>query len=238
MTGLIIFILCVIAVVVIWTNYTKNNQEKYNYTQTQKQPTSKPNTSKSTTASTSKMANHRKPYSGTVLSMNVPPKSSTFNYDYEKTVLREIEEYKDDVETVHFLYIKLQDFYYKNRDLDSKYLDFCIKYCLKDIEMLTKVDEQHINSQIQYYIDYQELYSNEKILKEIKEIKATGFRGEIPAFKRMAIIEEKRNNIPAAMLYCDLAIRWYEAHSIDECVSEFRDRKKKLVAKLEKNNHL
>lgn len=228
MIGAIITILCIVVVTVILIIYVKKNHKNYFFIYSQ----NKPNTRSGADA------NYSKPYLGKALNMNVPPKAETFDYKYEKLCLKELEEYKNDPETVHFLYIKLQELYYKYRDIDPKYLDLCIEYCHKDIEMLTQVDEQHINEQIQYYVDHGNLYTDEQILKEIEEIKEKGFDANIPAFKRMAIIEEKRNNIPAAMLYCDLAIRWYEAHSASEYVTEFRDRKKKLVAKIEKNNRL
>ncbi len=157
-----------------------------------------------------------------------------FDTAKEKELLKELKKMKTPFDK-HFVYIELQDFYYKYRDLDIKYLKLCEEYCLKDIEALGAAEQSYIDEQvasIAMYIDIRGNVAND--LAEIQQVKEDGFYGYIPAFKRLAIIEEKRENYAKAILYCDIAIRWYSAHKINEYTEEFKKRKMKLYKKISK----
>lgn len=114
----------------------------------------------------------------------------------EQELLNEMSQANDDM-ALHFCYIALQDFYYKYRK-NEKYLNLCIDYCLKDMDLIKKF---------------------------------TNFNGTIPAFKRMAIIEENKKNYDEAINYCNLAIEYYKKHTLPTLQLEFVDRKNKLVDK-------
>lgn len=124
----------------------------------------------------------------------------TFDSTKEQELLNEMNSANDDM-SLHFCYIALQDFYYKYRK-DEKYLNLCIDYCLKDMDLIKKF---------------------------------TDFNGSIPAFKRMAIIEENKKNYDKAICYCDLAIDYYKNHKLPALQLEFIDRKNKLVDKKAKD---
>lgn len=119
-----------------------------------------------------------------------------FDSAKEQELLNEMHKANDDM-SLHFCYIALQDFYYKYRK-NEKYLNICIDYCLKDMELIKRL---------------------------------TNFSGLIPAFKRMAIIEENKKNYNQAINYCDLAIEYYNRHNLPTLQLEFIDRKNKLVDK-------
>ncbi len=63
-----------------------------------------------------------------------------FNVEEEQDLLDALEKAKNDFVQRHFIYISLQDFYYKYRDLDEKYLALCIDYCMKDIQSLNEME--------------------------------------------------------------------------------------------------
>jgi hypothetical protein len=65
--------------------------------------------------------------------------------------------------------------------------------------------------------------------KRIAELKP--FYATIPAFKRLAIIYEKRKDFDSAIRICDQAISFYSAGDIRELVVEFSERKQKLLNK-------
>lgn len=124
----------------------------------------------------------------------------SFDTAKERELLTAMKTAKDNMD-LHFCYIGLQDFYYKYRK-DEKYLNLCIDYCLKDLE----------------------------IIKTFKN-----FIGTIPAFKRMAIIEENKKNYDSAINYCNMAIEYYKKQDLSNLQLEFIDRKNKLVDKKAKN---
>lgn len=120
----------------------------------------------------------------------------SFDAAKEHELLSAVRNAKDNMD-LHFCYIGLQDFYYKYRK-EEKYLNLCIDYCLKDLE----------------------------IVKNFKD-----FIGTIPAFKRMAIIEENKKNYDEAIDYCNKAIEYYKRQKLSDLQLEFIDRKNKLVDK-------
>ncbi len=119
-----------------------------------------------------------------------------FDNEKERELLNVAKSAKDNMD-LHFCYIGLQDFYYKYRK-DEKYLNLCIDYCLKDLEIVKTFEN---------------------------------FIGTIPAFKRMAIIEENKKNYDKAIDYCNMAIEHYKKQNALNQQLEFIDRKNKLVDK-------
>lgn len=49
----------------------------------------------------------------------------------------------------HFVFLMLEDFYYKYRELDSKYIEKCKEYCIKDISSLNEMEEEYILQEIE-----------------------------------------------------------------------------------------
>ena len=155
-----------------------------------------------------------------------------FDKAKEKELLKILKKSANNPFDRHFAYIGLQDFYYKYRDLDIKYLNLCEKYCLKDIETIGIANQDYISKEVVQINKYSDIRGNlANDLKEISQIKNTGFNGYIPAFKRLAIIEEKRGNYDKAIMYCDMAINWYTEHNCREYVEEFEKRKRKYASK-------
>ncbi|GEM_PF-553717 len=130
----------------------------------------------------------------------------------------------------HFASIAIQDFYYKYRNLDRKYLDKCIEYCKDDISKLPEMQRIYIEDEKNKILSYQWL-SHEEKQKELSDIRP--FYANIPAFKRLAIIYEKEKDYDNAIRICDQAITFYSAGGIQSLVLEFNERKQKLLSKKE-----
>ncbi len=159
-----------------------------------------------------------------------------FDKSKEKELLKSLKRSRSRIDK-HYAYIELQNFYYKYRNLDSKYLDLCEEYCLEDFDVLGASNQSCSSkhrSIISRFISFEDSIPSD--LAEILDIKKSGFDCRIPAFERMAIIEEKRGNYDKAISYCDMAIKWYKARKVKEYVEDFEKRKKKLLAKIEKES--
>lgn len=102
-----------------------------------------------------------------------------------------------------FLYSPLIKELYKKRNEDDKYIDLCIKYCKKDIEL---------------YIDK---------LRHMYPYKDKNTR--IPAFQRLAIIYEKRKEYEKAIRVCKKAIKY---NMREKNKDNFEDRLERLQSKL------
>ncbi len=155
-----------------------------------------------------------------------------FDTSKECELLNEMHKANNELD-LHFSYIALQNFYYKYR-ADEKYLNLCIDYCLKDIALLPQANEIYIEQQIKTInnlMPYNSAQEKEYDRKELLRVQQYGFNGEIPAFKRMAIIEEKKKNYGQAVYYCNLAIDYYSKHNMPQLQAEFTERKNKLLAK-------
>jgi hypothetical protein len=153
-----------------------------------------------------------------------------FNEKEEQVLLSALKNAKSDLVQRHFLYISIQDFYYKYRDLDEKYLLLCIDYCMKDIQSLKEMEAQYIQSEINREKEYVKITGNQFTKLEEQKIRDTGFIGRIPAFSRLAIIYEKLKKYEKAIEICDIAI------SFKHEAEEYRQRKEKIVKKMEKEN--
>jgi len=151
-----------------------------------------------------------------------------FDETEEKRFLSELRSNAKDPVNRHFSYIHLQSFYYKYRDVDSGYLDECIKYCENDIETLDSLQNAHIATELER-IKRLGSYMDKKLVESsVKQIES-GFKGNIPAFSRLAIIYEKSKEYGKAVAICDMAIRYYKRWDME--TSEFEDRKNKLLDK-------
>lgn len=153
-----------------------------------------------------------------------------FNKKEEQDLLTVLENIKTNRVQRHFIYISIQDFYYKYRDLDEQYLLLCIDYCMKDIQSLSEMEAQYIQSEISREKEYARLMGNQFTKQEEEKIKDTGFIGRIPAFSRLAIIFEKQKKYEKAIEICDIAI------SFKHEAEEYNQRKEKIIKKMEKEN--
>ncbi|WP_028828521.1 TerB N-terminal domain-containing protein [Proteocatella sphenisci] len=151
----------------------------------------------------------------------------SFDYTKERFLIDQMDKNKSNGYEVHFDYNQLLDFYYKYRNLDEKYLEKCIYYCLEDINNLDKLQKSYINSRRKEIKMLRGIYSESQIEKEINEIGK--FDCVIPAFKRLSIIYEKRNEIQKSIEICERAIEYYSGLSMDVQSSEFEKRKDKLL---------
>ena len=152
----------------------------------------------------------------------------TFDAEQERLLLKSYNSAKANSLDQHFASISIQDFYYKYRNLDHKYLEKCITYCKDDISRLPEIQRNYIEDERNKILSYQWLTPTEK-QKEISEIKP--FYANIPAFKRLAIIYEKEKDYDSAISICNQAISFYASGEIQSQVIEFSARKQKLMNK-------
>jgi hypothetical protein len=152
-------------------------------------------------------------------------KEIIFNEKQEKILLAELSANLRNPVNRHFNYIDLQNFYYKYRSIDEKYIDKCIQYCILDINTLSEMTEAYVSEEIKRTKEFTSITGTKILKDEIQKIKERGFIGNIPAFKRLAIIYEKQGRYNEAIEVCDKAIAYGQS------VQEFRDRKQKLEQK-------
>lgn len=157
-----------------------------------------------------------------------PKEVLSFDPVTERDLLNVYNQAKNNSLDQHFASIALQDFYYKYRSLDRMYLDKCVSYCKDDISRLPDIQRVYIDEE-RKKISSQLWLSQEEKRKEISEIQP--FYATIPAFKRLAIIYEKDKDYDSAISICDQAISYYVEGDLQTLVSEFTDRRQKLVNK-------
>jgi len=151
-----------------------------------------------------------------------------FDEAKEKNLLRNVKEYSNRPVQRHFCYIEIQDFYYKYRDLDNKYMDKCIEYCWMDINSLDELQQDFVQQEISRANQFSEYRQPDEVSSEIDLIKKNGFAGSIPAFSRLAIIFEKQKEFEKAINVCDYAISYGHGHE------NMIERKEKLIEKAKK----
>ena len=156
----------------------------------------------------------------------------TFDINKEKALLNQLKNHKRILDK-HFDLIEIQDFYYKYRKLDQKYLEKCIEYCKRDIEMLDKIQESYLQETKKEILALSGVYNKAEINQQISEIQP--FEGRIPTFTRLAIIYEKEKSYEKALDIYDIALEYYEncSQSNYQAIAE---RKAKLMAKLDKKS--
>ena len=153
----------------------------------------------------------------------------SFDNVLEKELLKTFKTAKENSLDQHFASISLQDFYYKYRSVDQIYLEKCIEYCKDDISRLPEIQKVYVEEEKKKIASHTWLTPQE-VKKQISEI--TIFRGNIPAFKRLAIIYEKEKDYEKAIDICNQAISYYNATDVPSQVEEFAERRQKLVSKL------
>jgi hypothetical protein len=151
-----------------------------------------------------------------------------FDGKEEIRLLEELKKSFSDPVQRHFSYIQLQNFYYKFKDLDNKYLEKCIEYCEEDIKVLDDLQESYVSTELKSLERISDFYDKKDLESRKKDIDS-GFKGHIPAFKRLAIIYEKSKEYDKAVEVCHIAIRYYKNLNMD--TSEFENRKGKLLSK-------
>lgn len=152
--------------------------------------------------------------------------------EMEKELLKQYNKARSNAMTKHFALIALQDFYYKYRDIDSKYLQICIDYCNEDIALLPQVQSQYIKEEKDRVHQLSSIYSKREVAEQLSAI--TAFNGNIPAFKRLAIIFEKNKEYSKAITVCKQAIAYYGEIGTHTEVGEFEKRMQKIEAKASK----
>lgn len=152
-------------------------------------------------------------------------KEIIFDDKQEKALLAELSKNQRNPVNRHFTYINLQDFYYKFRSVDEKYIDKCIEYCTLDIETLSEMTGAYVSEEIKRAKELASFTGTKNLQDEIEKIKERGFIGNIPAFKRLAIIYEKQGKYNEAIEICDKAIAYGQS------IQDFEDRKQKLQHK-------
>lgn len=154
-----------------------------------------------------------------------------FDSNTESELLKAYTSAKNNSLNQHFASISLQDFYYKYRELDSRYLDKCISYCRDDISRLSAIQKDYVEEEKNKIKSYPWLSDIEK-QKKISEI--IPFYANIPAFKRLAIVYEKEKEYDLAIDICNQAISYYSSGNFATSVKEFEERRNKIIGKLEK----
>ncbi len=138
-----------------------------------------------------------------------------FDHNLEQELLEGLKKVENNPVQKHFIYLQLEDFYYKFRGVDEKYTEECMQYCLRDIKNLKIMEQAYVNERIDEVKKLAKMTSknNHEIADEIEVIKKQGFEGRVPSFKRLVIIYEKRKEFDNAIKVCDLAIAF--GHEID-----------------------
>ncbi len=154
-----------------------------------------------------------------------PKKVIVFDEKQEKIFLSELSQNIKNPIDRHFSYISLQDFYYKYRAVDEKYIEKCIEYCNLDINSLSEMEEAFISEEIKRAKQLASFDRSKNLKEEIDEIKKRGFIGIIPAFKRLTIIYEKQGKYDEAIEICNRGIAYGQS------VQDFKERKQKLQKK-------
>lgn len=147
-------------------------------------------------------------------------KEIKFDAKKETELLNQLSAAEKDLVKRHFVFLMLEDFYYKYRELDSKYIEKCKEYCIKDISSLNEMEEEYILQEIEMA-----KYTGESVEK----IRKTGFIGRIPSFGRLIIIYEKEKDYENALKICDKAISF--KHEADV----YMERKEKILVTMQKN---
>lgn len=100
----------------------------------------------------------------------------------------------------HFVYNRLIDLYYKQREKRSDAIDLCIKYCIEDIKRIEAFKLAYIKE----YEDIQNqlISRGQKKIEDKFEVDLPG----IPSFDRLRIIYEKQGKHREAIQVCSKAI--------------------------------
>ena len=161
--------------------------------------------------------------------MDTSIKMVSFDKAREKELLKQLNGKREDILAKHFILIEVQEFYYRYRNLDSKYLNQCIDFCKKDIDQLERLQDYYKSREIRRIQDLKSIYSNSEMKEEVKRVETEGFVGRVPAFERLAIIYEKQCMYKEAISVCEKAITYYKALRMD--TKDFEGRTDRLISK-------
>ena len=154
----------------------------------------------------------------------------TFDATQEQELLKQYKKSNFNAMDKHFALIALQDFYYKYRDIDEKYLQICIDFCNEDILLLPQMQLHHLKEEEKYIYNLSSIYSKKEIADKLSAIET--FKGNIPAFKRLFIIFEKRKEYRNSIEVCNKAIEYYKSVDMLNQANEFEQRKNKIESKV------
>lgn len=154
-----------------------------------------------------------------------------FDAQAEQTLLNEFEKHKKNFYNRHFALINLQDFYYKYRDLEIKYLEKCIEFCYEDINSLEQMQKAYYIDEVKRIKQFADIYRKQELDKQIADVNK--FNGIITAFKRLAIIFEKQKEYEKAIQICEAAQQYYLSVNMTTTIYEFKERKEKILNKLQ-----
>lgn len=158
--------------------------------------------------------------------------SLSFDSTQEKELLSQYKKVYSNAMNKHFLLISMQNFYYKYRELDNKYLQLCIDYCNEDIALLPMVQIQHRREEQESLQKLSLVYSRKELAEKLDTIRP--FAGDIPAFNRLAIIYEKSKVYEKAIDICNQAIDYYMGINMLEEVAKYEQRRQKIEIKVSK----
>lgn len=163
-----------------------------------------------------------------------PKRIIMFDQPEERRLLKELDQNKRDPVNRHFMYIQLQDFYYKYRDLDPKYLNECMEYCFRDIELLKELHESYVSQRIKDEMSLIDYRSRKDIDRNIDKIVNDKFQGRISAFNRLAIIYEKKKEYTKAIEVSKQAVVYYQDLNDQVNLNDFVKRIGRLEKKVSK----
>jgi len=146
---------------------------------------------------------------------------------------------------LHFRYLPIIDFAYKNRNYNY-YLDLCIKYCQKDIDIFPKFRTAYWDDMINGSQKLREHEAHMESLGVVRSEHAQEQRRKhvehwetlkaenrldirIPAFQRLAMILDEQGDIEGAICVCKLALSY---NLTDGTKGGFEGRIAKLKKKL------
>lgn len=162
-----------------------------------------------------------------------------FDYKNEEMLLEKLTLKMDAIDT-HFVYLELQNFYYKYRHIDKKYIEESIKWCNEDIRNLERLTEDYRKEAMKERQLHLEM--NEKNVQTVEEINNSIFYGNIPSFDRLAIIYDGMGEYQKAIDVCIVAKNYYENEKVTENfkgkIEIFNSRIEKLQKKLIKNSKI
>jgi hypothetical protein len=153
-------------------------------------------------------------------------------YELSEKVLSESERHINNAVELHFHYNDWIDLAYKQRE-NPYFLNLCIEYCKKDIEIFPKLRESWVEKEIKEIKEYQKRFKNYSFADDyeqrIRDAVKRGIDIRIPSFERLAIIYEKQAKFQEAAKICELAISY---NLEDSKKNGFEDRFEKLNKKL------
>lgn len=95
------------------------------------------------------------------------------------------------------------------------------------------MQKSYYKREVKRYEELKDFYSKEEYENRIASIQV--FNGNIPAFKRLAIIFEKQNQYSKAIEICNQAMEYYKNIEMFNEAAEFKNRKVKLLKKASKS---